>query len=132
MNEIDKLAWLCVKDNHVLCARSRGKDTYYIPGGKREPGESDHEALIREIKEELSIDLHPETIAYAGTFTAQAHGKPDSVFVKITAYFAEFTGAIQENAEIEEVRWVSDKTSVLCSPVTEIIIDWLKTKEMPK
>jgi 8-oxo-dGTP diphosphatase len=47
--EIDKLAWLRIKDKQVLGARSKGKDAYYIPGGKREPGESDEEALIREV-----------------------------------------------------------------------------------
>jgi 8-oxo-dGTP diphosphatase len=59
---IDKLAWCCIKDKRLLGARSKGKNIYYIPGGKREEGESDHEALIREIKEELSVDLKPETI----------------------------------------------------------------------
>jgi len=56
---IDKLAWLTFKDQQLLCARSHGKDIYYIPGGKREPGESDEAALIREIEEELAVTLQP-------------------------------------------------------------------------
>jgi len=128
MNEIDKLAWLCIKDKRLLLARSKGKDTYYIPGGKREKGESDQEALIREIKEELSVDLTPETIAYVETFAAQAHEKPDGVVVKITCYRAEFTGEIQANAEIEEVIWLKYGDKVKCSPVTRIIMDSLKSE----
>jgi len=74
---IDKLAWIYVKDKKILTTRSKNKDTYYIPGGKREPGESDEAALIREIQEELSVDIIPETITYVNTFEAQAHGKPE-------------------------------------------------------
>lgn len=130
MKEIDKLAWVCIKNKQILCARSNGKDSYYIPGGKREKGESDQEALIREIKEELLVDLLAETIEYVGTFSAQAHEKPDGVVVKITCYRADFSGEIQANAEIEEVIWVSYEEKDRCSPVTKIIIDWLKSEGM--
>lgn len=130
MNEIDKLAWLCIKDKRFLGARSKNKDTYYIPGGKRENGENDHEALIREIKEELSVDLIPATIKYVGSFKAQAHDKADGLMVKITCYLAEFTGEIQANTEIEEVAWLNHKDEIKCSPVTKIIMDWLKSEGM--
>src|SRR4051812_42213179 len=100
--EIDKLAWLHVRDRRILAARSRGKDAYYLPGGKREPGESDEEALIREIREELAVDLVPETLALAGTFKAQADGKPEGTIVRMTCYRAEFQGEIRASAEVEE------------------------------
>lgn len=130
MNEIDKLAWLYIKDKQLLGARSKNKNIYYIPGGKREKGESDQDALIREIKEELSIDLTPETIKHAGIFKAQAHEKSDGTFVKMACYFAKFTGKIQASAEIEEVIWLNYKDKASCSPVTKIIMDWLKLEGM--
>ncbi|MDQ3403632.1 MAG: DNA mismatch repair protein MutT, partial [Actinomycetota bacterium] len=37
---IDKVAWIRIERGRMLCARSRGKDAYYLPGGKREHGES--------------------------------------------------------------------------------------------
>jgi 8-oxo-dGTP diphosphatase len=130
MDEIDKLAWLCIQDKRLLCARSKGKDTFYIPGGKREAGESDQAALIREIKEELSVDIIPETIKYACAFKEQAHDKPSEIQVKITCYTAEFTGQIQANAEIEEVVWLTNETKLKCSLVARIIIDWLQSEGM--
>jgi 8-oxo-dGTP pyrophosphatase MutT (NUDIX family) len=130
MNEIDKLAWLYIKDKQLLGARSKGKTTFYIPGGKREPGESDQAALIREIKEELSVNLIPTTIKYAETFKAQAHDKPTGTLVKIACYFADFTEEIKANAEIEEVIWLSYRDKERCSPVTQIIMDWLKSQEI--
>jgi 8-oxo-dGTP pyrophosphatase MutT (NUDIX family) len=60
---IDKLAWIHIVDRKILSTRTRGRDTYYIPGGKREGQETDHQALIREIKEELTIDLIPDAPA---------------------------------------------------------------------
>lgn len=68
---IDKLAWLTFKDQQLLCARSHGKDIYYIPGGKREPGESDEAALIREIEEELAVALQPDTLRFVCEFSAR-------------------------------------------------------------
>lgn len=74
IKEIDKIAFIYLKDNKILSSRSKGKDTYYIPGGKREKGESEKETQIREIKEELSVDILEDTIKYFDTFKTQAHG----------------------------------------------------------
>src|SRR5258706_1930776 len=100
MDFIDKLAWIYIKDRKILATRSKGKDAWYIPGGKREKGESDKEALIREVKEELTVDLLPETITYLDTFKAQAHGKPEGVFVQMTCYTANYSGTLSPSAEI--------------------------------
>ena len=47
------------RDGRVLLDRRRKgshlADTWEFPGGKREAGESDHQALIREIAEELGV-----------------------------------------------------------------------------
>lgn len=128
-DEIDKLAWLYIKDKRLLAARSKGKVAYYIPGGKRELGESDQEALIREIQEELSIDLLPETIEHVGQFKAQADGKPEGTMVRMTCYQADFRGEIKAAAEIEEVVWISHQDKDRCSPVVKVILDWLKERE---
>ena len=122
---IDKLAWFYIKDKQLLAARSKGKDAFYIPGGKREAGESDEEALLREIREELSIDLIPETIHYLNTFAAQAHGKPEGTMVQMTCYQADFRGEIQIDSEIEELCWIRHGDHEKCSPVVVLILDWL-------
>jgi 8-oxo-dGTP diphosphatase len=73
--KIDKLAWVCLKEGRILCARSKGKEMFYMPGGKREKGETDAQALARELKEELTIDIVPDSLKFVGIFEAQAHGK---------------------------------------------------------
>lgn len=67
---IDKLAFIYIKDKKVLVTLSRGKNVWYIPGGKRNREENDEEALIREVKEELSVDLVKETVKKYGVFSA--------------------------------------------------------------
>jgi 8-oxo-dGTP diphosphatase len=130
MQEIDKLAWLYIKDKEVLGARSKGKTTIYLPGGKREAGESDEVALSREIREELSVELIPATIKYINTFVAQADGKPIGAMVRMACYQAEFCGTIMASAEIEEVVWMSYRDRDKCSIGGKIILDWLKEKGM--
>ncbi|MBC5775309.1 NUDIX domain-containing protein [Pontibacter sp. KCTC 32443] len=127
MQIIDKLAWIEIQDKQILSTRSRGKDTFYIPGGKREPGETDAQTLIREIKEELSIDLVASTINYLGTFEAQAHGHAVGVLVKMQCYTSAYTGTIQAASEIEEVAWLTSADKPKVSPVDKIIFDWLKS-----
>ena len=100
MHLIDKLAWIIIKDNKLLVVRSHNKNLYYIPGGKRDPGENDQQALCREIHEELSVDLKVKTIQQMGIYKAQADGKNDGVEVQLSCYFADYQGALKPAAEI--------------------------------
>ena len=122
---IDKLAWIHLLDNRILCVRSKNKALYYIPGGKREPGETDQQALIREIQEELSVDLLTDTILFAGEFIAQADGKEADIMVKITGYTAEYQGDLKPAAEIAEMAWLTYADREKCSLVVQHIFDWL-------
>ena len=107
MQVIDKLAWLYLDAGRLLCVRSRGEDAFYMPGGKREAGETDHDALQREIREELSVDLVPESLSLAGAFEAQAHGRPAGTTVRMTCYFGNYTGTLQASSEIAELAWLT-------------------------
>jgi 8-oxo-dGTP diphosphatase len=122
---IDKIAWIHLKDGKILSTRSRGKDVYYIPGGKREPGETDLDTLIREIDEELTVTIIPATARHLGTFHAQAHGHPDGVTVQMTCYTADHHGTPAPSSEIEELIWLSYRDRDRVSPVDQIIFDHL-------
>ncbi|TAH34073.1 NUDIX domain-containing protein [Candidatus Saccharibacteria bacterium] len=125
---IDKLALLYLKDGKLLYSLTRGKDTWYIPGGKREGSETDLQALKREIKEEMNVELDDTTITYYGTFEAQAHGKPEGVMVRMTCYTAEVIGKIEPTSEIEKLEYHGYADDIPKSPVDYLIIEDLHNK----
>lgn len=132
MKEIDKIALLYIKDGQILSTLSKGKDTYYLPGGKRELNETDEQTLIRECKEELTIDIKEDTIKHYGTFKAQAHGKAEGIIVKMTCYTAEFIGEIKPSSEIQEIRWLNYKDIDIISLVDKLIFKDLYEKGILK
>src|SRR3954469_11460798 len=123
---IDKIAWIHVVDGRILSTRSRGKDVYYLPGGKREPGESDAETLVRGIREELTVTISEPTIAPAGIFEAQADGKASGVVVRMTCYTADYTGTLKASSEIEEIAWLDYSDRDRVSAVDKLIFDHLR------
>lgn len=131
--DIDKLAWLHIVDRRVLFARSAGKRAPYLPGGKRDPGETDEAALLREIREELSVNLDPGSLAFAGEFRAQADGKDEGTLVRMRCYRGLLSGGnqvIQAAAEIEEVMWLTHADRLACSAVGKRVLDWLKGQDL--
>ena len=102
---IDKLAWIVLQNRRQLVVRSHGKTVFFTPGGKRETGETDIQALIRECHEELTVHLIPETIQPYGVFEAPAFGK-DHTRVRMTCYTAAYTDTLKASSEIEELQWI--------------------------
>lgn len=126
MKEIDKIALIKIENGKILSTKSKGKNKYYIPGGKRENNETDVQTLIREIKEELSVDIIKESIEYIGTFKAQSDGAMEGIIVKMTCYKANYIGDLKEDNEIEEIRWLNFKDLEIISEVDKIIFKYLK------
>ncbi|PUZ24413.1 NUDIX domain-containing protein [Chitinophaga costaii] len=49
---------VAIRDQALLLAYSRHKGTWYLPGGEVYAGETTTEALVREIREELNVELN--------------------------------------------------------------------------
>jgi 8-oxo-dGTP pyrophosphatase MutT (NUDIX family) len=123
---VDKIAWIHLADGAILTTRSKGKDVYYLPGGKREPGESDIDTLVREIREELSVTIAPDSAEHFGTFHAQAHGHATGTLVRMTCYTAGYTGVLRASSEIAEIAWLTHRDRPRVSPVDQLIFDHLR------
>ena len=56
-----------IKDGNKIFATQRGygefKDGWEFPGGKVEPNETSRQAIVREIKEELNIEINVDKFA---------------------------------------------------------------------
>lgn len=46
---------LIIRDNKILLCQTEGRDYYFLPGGHIEFGENMHDALVREIYEEMNV-----------------------------------------------------------------------------
>jgi 8-oxo-dGTP diphosphatase len=130
MNSIDKLAWIELQNKSILSTKSLKKNKYYIPGGKRENDETDAQALVREIQEELTVHLDPNSLQYMGVFEAQAHGHPAGILVKMTCYSGSYSGELQASSEIEEIRWLKYADKDKISEVDQLIFDELKQQDL--
>ena len=124
---IDTVAWVRVEDGLILCARPRGKDVFYIPGGKREGAESDLQTLLREISEELTVTLIPETVRPAGTYEAEQSGAdPDGAVVRMSCYTGDYRGTLAASSEIDEFAWFSYTDRPRVPLVDQMLFDDLK------
>ena len=126
MKEVDKIAFIKTRNGQILSTKSKGKTKYYIPGGKRERGETDEQTLVREILEELNVQIIKSTIEYVGTFKAQSDGAKEGDLVRMTCYNAEYDGVLKPTNEIEEIRWLNYKDMDIISEVDKKIFIFLK------
>lgn len=124
-NYIDKIALIDLKDKKLLGALSKGRDTWYLPGGKREEGEGDADTLVREIQEELGVTIDPLSLQLFGVYEAQAHGKPPGTIVRTTCYQAIYTGTPQPHQEIAKLGYFSYQERALFSEVNQFVFEEL-------
>ena len=128
---IDKLGWIYIKDRKWLnVIPKKDLNMFSVPGGKRETGESDEQALLRELKEELTIDLIPETLKYLVSFQAQAHGKDSGIDVQIKCYQSDFKGNLKPSNEIDSFVWLDSSYTAKMTPVGKLIMEWLKQENL--
>jgi 8-oxo-dGTP diphosphatase len=105
LSDIIEVVTAVIRDaqHRMLVVRKRGTATFMKPGGKREPGEDDLTALVRELAEELGCGVASARLL--GVFEAPAANEP-GLQVRAVTYSVEAEGAIVPAAEIEEIAWV--------------------------
>jgi A/G-specific adenine glycosylase len=86
----DVVLAVIVRAGRVLIARRRPQDPFggywELPGGKRQPGESIHDCVAREIMEELAIPIRP-----GHAFPPIVHAYPDKT-VRLLAIVCQIEG----------------------------------------
>ncbi|MBE2895516.1 NUDIX domain-containing protein [Pasteurellaceae bacterium HPA106] len=127
---IDKLALIVLNNRKLLVTRSHNKTAYYLPGGKREAGERDAQALVREVKEELNVTLDEASLRFVDRFSAQADGKPEGVMVVMSCYQGEYTGELQASNEIAELVWITSVDLAKCSKAATLVVEYLHQKQL--
>ncbi len=72
-----------------------------FPGGKPEPGESPEQALARELREELGVE-----ISVGEEIMAVRHSYPEKT-VDIRFFEATIISGVPEPREVQDLRWVT-------------------------
>jgi len=100
-------AFCLVRDGQLLTVRKAGSSRFMLPGGKIDPGESPREAAVREVMEEVGVDVCGQGSAL-GRFHDVAANEPDS-WVDATVFVTDLepSHAPTPLAEIAEQRWLA-------------------------
>jgi len=121
------VGWVHVRDGRLLTVRSTGKDRFFMPGGKVEPGETDEQALVREIREELGVRLDPATVRDAFVAEAPGHGLGGRLVRMHCLYADPLPGSPEPapHAEIAELAWLTAADAERVPPAGRIVLERL-------
>ena len=94
-----------IDDNKVLCAQ-RGygqlKGKWEFPGGKVERGENDVDALKREIKEELGIEIRVKDLI------EDNYHEYSNFNVNLRVYKCEYVSGVINDTEHQSLKWIEN------------------------
>ncbi|MDR6972160.1 NUDIX domain-containing protein [Leifsonia shinshuensis] len=105
-----------VRDRKVLMVTARGRDVYYMPGGKVDAGESAAEAAAREALEEVALQLDPAALAELFEVRTQAHGEPEGRQVHMRVFRASTDQEPVPSGEVGAVHWTTSADADRCPP----------------
>lgn len=92
-------------DGRVLTVRKRGTQRWMLPGGKPEAGEEPIDTAVREVREELGIEIDRDDLTLLGVFDSHAANEVGHA-LRATVYTTAAEVSPQPQAEIEDLRWV--------------------------
>lgn len=119
-------AVICNKDNKILIAQRNFKKSqgglWEFPGGKIEPGETREQAIVREIKEEMNIEIEVEKYLAEKVFKY-----PEKTINLIALKCIIKNGTISLN-EHEDAKWISisEISKYNFAPADIFILDMIK------
>ena len=112
-------------DRFMICQRPAHKARgllWEFVGGKVEPGETKGQALIRECREELDVDVQVGEV-----FMEVTHEYPD-LTVHLTLFHAAIAGGEPRKIEHNDIRWITvqEIDGYPFCPADEVILERLK------
>ena len=125
MKTIQVVASIIHQDGKIL-ATQQGNDEYKglweFPGGKMEPGETEEQAIVREIREELNVEIGVEKKVCTVEYDYPAF------HLTMHCFWCHIHSGVLELKEHLSARWLSPSEweSVEWLPADVLVIDALK------
>lgn len=123
---LTSVGWVHIGQGRLLAVRTRGRDAFYLPGGKVETGETHQQALVREVEEELGLGLDLGQVREVFTVRAPAHGLGQEVDLTMHCFTAATCGHPRPGREIEEVAWLDPDDPAdreRAAPAVRLVLD---------
>jgi 8-oxo-dGTP diphosphatase len=99
-----------VRDGKVLVvrrARNPALNLYTLPGGAVETGETLHQAVRREVREETALEVEPVALAgHREVIVRDAQGRIERHFVILCFAARWLAGEPVLNEELDDARWL--------------------------
>jgi len=99
-----------VRDGKVLVvrrARKPAQNLYTLPGGAVELGETLHDAVMREVREETQLEIEPVGLAgQRDVIVRDAQGRIERHFVILCFAARWIAGEPVLNEELDDARWL--------------------------
>lgn len=97
-------------------------DHWEFPGGKVEPGESDREALARELREELAIEVD------VGPTWLRIEQQQEQRLIDFRVLPCTITAAEPRPVEVQDLRWVTVEQAgqLLLPPLDQAVLEHIQ------
>jgi len=101
----DVTAGLIVRDGRFLIAQRMKHDTFSdlweFPGGKKKPDETLEQCLVREILEELNVQIHVERFLFSLTH-AYNH-----LHITLYLFLCSITKGQPQTQQVQNIHWIT-------------------------
>lgn len=104
---IYKAAGIIIRGRKLLVERSKDKNFFIAPGGSVEEGETEKQALVRELMEEFGITVSEVDLEEFGSYEAPAAGQEQRIVHMAVFMVRVFQGEPSPHSEVEEIAWVT-------------------------
>ncbi len=129
--QIHRVGSVIIKHKKLLVTRDDDEDYFKSPGGRIESSEKPEQTIIRELAEELGIEVNPDNMELFGTYFVEAHDGSGKKVRMDTYLVRKWKGTPEPQAEIAELKWITSdglKTESLGKVFRSFVIPDLKKK----